>query len=158
MMAQPKDEARSGHGQHTDLLQTASLECDATSLERSRGPWDPAEFARMRRDAQRRVSMALVPAAAVLLLAPGPQPSAASNHSRTPVARQAVAGAAGVYPPRVTLIADSVGGVLFWAVPQRERLAKGLDFRLEVKTCRKLVSDGCYAYGEVPPSALDSPR
>ena len=56
----------------------------------------------------------------------------------------------------MTLIADSVGGVLFWAVPQRERLAKGLDFRLEVKTCRKLVSDGCYAYGEVPPSALDS--
>ena len=110
----------------------------------------------MRREAVLRVSMALVPATAALLLALGPQPSAASTHSMTPVARPGVAGAAGVYPPRVTLIADSVGGVLFWAVPQRERLAKGLDFRLEVKTCRKLVSDGCYAYGEVPPSALDS--
>ena len=156
MMAQPKDEARRGDGQHTDLLQTASLVCRRTGSREAVIPCDPAESARMRREAVLRVSMALVPATAALLLALGAQPSAASTHSMTPVARPGVAGAAGVYPPRVTLIADSVGGVLFWAVPQRERLAKGLDFRLEVKTCRKLVSDGCYAYGEVPPSALDS--
>ena len=87
----------------------------------------------MRREAVLRVSMALVTATAALLLALGPQPSAASNHSMTPVAGPGVAAGAGVYPPRVTLIADSVGGVLFWAVPQRERLAKGLDFRLEVE-------------------------
>jgi hypothetical protein len=91
----------------------------------------------------RRVSVALIVAAVALLIAPAPQPAVAQSD------------AAGPYPPRVTMIADSVGGVLFWVVPERERLAKGLDFRLEVKTCRKLASAGCYAYGEVPPSVLD---
>jgi hypothetical protein len=62
--------------------------------------------------------------------------------------------APGTPPPRVTMITDSVGGVLFWATQQRDRLAVGLDFRLETKTCRKLVAPGCFAYDEVPPSAL----
>lgn len=57
-------------------------------------------------------------------------------------------------PPRVTMITDSVGGVLFWDTQQRDRLADGLDFRLETKTCRKLAAPGCFAYDEVPPSAL----
>jgi hypothetical protein len=61
---------------------------------------------------------------------------------------------AGRAPPRVTMITDSVGGVLFWATQQRNRLGEGLDLRLETKTCRKLVAPGCFAYDEVPPSAL----
>jgi hypothetical protein len=60
------------------------------------------------------------------------------------------------YPPRVTMITDSVGGVLFWANSERDELAEGLDFHLETKTCRKLVSPGCAAYDEVPPSALET--
>jgi hypothetical protein len=60
------------------------------------------------------------------------------------------------FPPRVTMITDSVGGVLFWASSARDELAEGLDFHLETKTCRKLVSPGCYAYDEVPPSALET--
>ena len=58
--------------------------------------------------------------------------------------------------PRVTLITDSVGGVLFWAADARAELAQGLDLRLETKTCRKLIAVGCYAYGETPPSALET--
>jgi hypothetical protein len=58
--------------------------------------------------------------------------------------------------PRVTLITDSVGGVLFWAADARAELAQGLDLRLETKTCRKLVATGCFAYGETPPSALET--
>jgi hypothetical protein len=58
--------------------------------------------------------------------------------------------------PRVTLITDSVGGVLFWAADARAELGQGLDLRLETKTCRKLVAIGCYAYGETPPSALET--
>lgn len=61
-------------------------------------------------------------------------------------------------PPRVTMVTDSVGGVLFWVGAAREELAAGLDFHLETKTCRKLVASGCFAYGEVPPSALDTIR
>lgn len=60
------------------------------------------------------------------------------------------------YPPRVTLITDSVGGVLFWVTAARDELGRGLDFHLETKTCRKLVSAGCYSYGEVPPSVLET--
>jgi hypothetical protein len=58
--------------------------------------------------------------------------------------------------PRVTLITDSVGGVLFWAADARAELAQGLDLRLETKTCRRLVAVGCFAYGETPPSALET--
>jgi hypothetical protein len=58
--------------------------------------------------------------------------------------------------PRVTLITDSVGGVLFWAGDARAELGQGLDLRLETKTCRKLIAAGCYAYGETPPSALET--
>ena len=58
--------------------------------------------------------------------------------------------------PRVTLITDSVGGVLYWATLARDELGKDLDLRLETKTCRRLVTIGCPAYGERPPSALDT--
>ncbi len=66
------------------------------------------------------------------------------------------AGSLEAYPPRVTMITDSVGGALFWVARARQELAKGLDFKLETKSCRKLVSPGCFAYEEVPPSALET--
>jgi hypothetical protein len=56
--------------------------------------------------------------------------------------------------PRVTMITDSVGGVLYWSDDARHVLGRGLDFVLETKTCRRLVAVGCPAYGERPPSAL----
>jgi hypothetical protein len=56
--------------------------------------------------------------------------------------------------PRVTTVTDSVGGVLYWSDDARHVLGRGLDFVLETKTCRRLVSVGCPAYGERPPSAL----
>ena len=58
-------------------------------------------------------------------------------------------------PNRVTLITDSVGGVLFWATGPREQMAQDIDFDLEVKTCRRLTLPGCPAYGDdAPESAL----
>jgi hypothetical protein len=60
--------------------------------------------------------------------------------------------------PRVTLITDSVGGVLYWATAARDELAQGLDLKLETKACRRLVTVGCPAYGERPPSALETIR
>ena len=68
------------------------------------------------------------------------------------------AGAASAAAPRplarVTVITDSVGGVLYWVKDARDELSQGLDLRLETKTCRRLVVAGCPAYGEIPPSAL----
>jgi hypothetical protein len=60
--------------------------------------------------------------------------------------------------PRVTLISDSVGGVLFWQHDARDDLARGIDLRVDIRTCRRLVTDGCVYGGERPPSALDAIR
>lgn len=58
---------------------------------------------------------------------------------------------------RVTVITDSVGGVLYWVTKARDDLARGLDLDLETKTCRKLVDPGCPAYGDPHPvSALET--
>jgi hypothetical protein len=55
----------------------------------------------------------------------------------------------------VTLITDSVGGVLFWTTGPREQLAQDLELDLQVKSCRKLTVPGCPAYGDdSPESAL----
>ena len=58
--------------------------------------------------------------------------------------------------PRVTMITDSVGGALYWDTYAQSVLAYGLDLRVETKTCRRLVETGCPAYGERPPSALET--
>jgi hypothetical protein len=79
----------------------------------------------------------------------------ATVNATTSAGRPLKAGDAGP-PPRVTLITDSVGGVLFWVTDARAELAQGLDLRLETRTCRKLIAVGCYAYGETPPSALET--
>ncbi len=65
-------------------------------------------------------------------------------------------GAAVTAAPRVTLVADSVGGVLFWQREARDELARGIDLRIDIRTCRRLVAEGCVYDGERPPSALDS--
>jgi hypothetical protein len=85
----------------------------------------------------------LLPALAVLVLAGA--------------GAEASAGPAAVPPNRVTVITDSVGGVLFWATEARVTFARGLDLDLETKTCRKLVDPGCPAYDDpAPPSALET--
>ena len=58
----------------------------------------------------------------------------------------------------MTLISDSVGGVLFWQHDARDGLARGIDLRIDIRTCRRLVTDGCVYGGERPPSALDAIR
>jgi hypothetical protein len=58
------------------------------------------------------------------------------------------------YPPRVTLITDSVGGILSALPKQRTDLGKGLDLDLEAWACRKLADDGCTADAGTGPSVL----
>jgi hypothetical protein len=67
-------------------------------------------------------------------------------------------GAAVTAAPRVTLVADSVGGVLFWQRQARDELGRGIDLRIDIRTCRRLVTEGCVYDGERPPSALDAIR
>ena len=67
-------------------------------------------------------------------------------------------GAAPTAAPRVTLVTDSVGGVLSWRQDSRDALARGIDLRIDVRTCRRLVTEGCVYGGERPPSALAAIR
>jgi hypothetical protein len=75
----------------------------------------------------------------------------------TTVCASSASSADAVPANRVTVITDSVGGVLYWATEARVRFARGLDLDLETKTCRKLVDVGCPAYDDpAPPSALQT--
>jgi hypothetical protein len=58
--------------------------------------------------------------------------------------------------PRVTLLGDSGLGALLWEKDQREKIARGLDLKLEVRACRKLATNSCYQDGVRPPSALET--
>jgi hypothetical protein len=67
----------------------------------------------------------------------------------------AVALSGGSPLPRVTLLADSVGGALYWEAGSRAELGRRIDLRVEQQTCRRLVVPGCSAYGiDGPESAL----
>jgi hypothetical protein len=59
-------------------------------------------------------------------------------------------------PPRVTMITDSVGGALYPGSIEEKTLARGLDLRIEIGACRKLVSPGCPSTTGVAESVLDT--
>jgi hypothetical protein len=71
----------------------------------------------------------------------------------------ALAGSAGASAepgggPRVTFIGDSVAASLLF-VPQAKRaLGRGLELRLDLKVCRRLVQPSCTYQGETPATAL----
>lgn len=57
--------------------------------------------------------------------------------------------------PRVTIFGDSVADSLTYVPDARSFLGEGLDLRLELTPCRKLVPVGCAYMGARPPSVLD---
>jgi hypothetical protein len=90
-----------------------------------------------------RVRTWAVSAALAALLALGAGSSAGAPPSPSPP------------PTRVTVLADSVGGILFWDAAAREVLARRLDLHVEQQSCRKLTEPGCPAYGvDAPESTL----
>jgi hypothetical protein len=57
--------------------------------------------------------------------------------------------------PRVTMFGDSVADSLSYVPDARGFLGDGLDLRLELTPCRKLVAQGCAYMGARPSSVLD---
>jgi hypothetical protein len=57
--------------------------------------------------------------------------------------------------PRVTVFGDSIADALAYVPEARTFLGEGLDLRLELAPCRKLVPIGCPYMGSRPPSVLD---
>jgi hypothetical protein len=57
--------------------------------------------------------------------------------------------------PRVTMFGDSIADSLNYVPEARELLGDGVDLRLELSPCRKLVPVGCAYMGSRPPSVLD---
>jgi hypothetical protein len=58
--------------------------------------------------------------------------------------------------PRVTVITDSVGGVLLWDGEANQILGQGFDLVVDPVVCRKLVKPGCESADPPLPSALDT--
>lgn len=57
--------------------------------------------------------------------------------------------------PRVTVFGDSIADSFTYVPDARTVLADGIDLRLELAPCRKLVPVGCAYMGARPPSVLD---
>jgi len=57
--------------------------------------------------------------------------------------------------PRATVFGDSIAGALDYVPEAREFLGEGLDLRLELAPCRRLVPLSCPYMGVRPPSVLD---
>lgn len=57
--------------------------------------------------------------------------------------------------PRVTMFGDSIAESLNYVPEARQLLAEGVDMRLELTPCRKLVPPGCAYQGTRPPSVLN---
>ena len=64
--------------------------------------------------------------------------------------------AAGAARPRVTVIGDSVAASLTYVPAAVRQLGAGLDLRLDVKVCRRLVAPSCPYGGTTPTTALQS--
>jgi hypothetical protein len=60
--------------------------------------------------------------------------------------------------PRVTMFGDSIADSLNYVPEARQVLGDGVDLRLELAPCRKLVPLGCAYMGTRPPSVLDIVR
>jgi len=63
-------------------------------------------------------------------------------------------GGAGAEGPRVTIFGDSIADSLNYVPDALAYLGEGLDVRLELTPCRKLVPQGCAYNGQRPPSVL----
>ena len=63
--------------------------------------------------------------------------------------------AAATTGPRVTVFGDSIADAIDYVPEARAFLGEGLDLRLELAPCRKLVPIGCPYMGSRPPSVLD---
>jgi hypothetical protein len=64
-------------------------------------------------------------------------------------------GTAAADGPRVTMFGDSIADSLNYVPDARAVLGQGVDLRLELAPCRKLVPIGCVYMNDRPPSVLD---
>jgi hypothetical protein len=64
------------------------------------------------------------------------------------------AGPATAARPRVTVVGDSVAASLLYVRDAVRVLGRGLDVRLDLRVCRRLVEPSCAYQGVAPPSAL----
>jgi hypothetical protein len=88
-----------------------------------------------------RTALALAVLAVLGIAALGPSASAAERPSAD--------------GPRVTMFGDSIADSFSYVPEARDLLGDGIDLRLELAPCRKLVPIGCAYMGARPPSVLD---
>jgi hypothetical protein len=74
------------------------------------------------------------------------------------LAAAAPAAAALSAPVRVTFIGDSVAAAITYVSSARAILSRGLNVRLDLQVCRRLVQPSCSYQGSTPLTALDAVR
>jgi hypothetical protein len=68
----------------------------------------------------------------------------------------AASTSAGNAPLRVTFVGDSVAASISYVATAQKQLKRGLDVRLDVKVCRRLVQPSCSYQGTTPTTALQA--
>jgi hypothetical protein len=68
----------------------------------------------------------------------------------------AASTSAGKAPLRVTFVGDSVAASISYVATAQKQLKRGLDVRLDVKVCRRLVQPSCSYQGTTPTTALQA--
>jgi hypothetical protein len=61
-------------------------------------------------------------------------------------------------PLRVTFVGDSVSASILYATAAQKQLEAGVDVRLDLKVCRRLVQPSCPYQGSAPSTALEAVR
>ena len=73
---------------------------------------------------------------------------AATSASAAPSARKV--------PLKATFVGDSVSASISYVTTAQAQLERGLDVRLDLKVCRRLVQQSCPYQGSTPPTALQA--
>jgi hypothetical protein len=115
-------------------------------MTRSRAPIEL--FTTMRRTNPHRTLFAAVLAACALV------PVALATGGTAAPTRDSAAGRA----VQVTFVGDSVPASITYTPRARTILGRGLDLRLDLQVCRRLVTASCSYQGATPPTALESVR
>ncbi len=105
---------------------------------------------------------------AKLLARPSPPPVTVQPTISSPTSTQtrtsrpssssvsAIAPAGGATPVKATMIGDSVSASILETPSAAQILKRGINIRLELRVCRRLIAPSCPYQGQTPPTALET--
>jgi lysophospholipase L1-like esterase len=84
-------------------------------------------------------------------------PTSTQTHTSRPSSSSiSTIAAGGATPVRATMIGDSVSASILETPSAAQILKRGINIRLELRVCRRLIAPSCPYQGQTPPTALDT--